>query len=80
MSSAFCRKESRLKCSSYVSVIASESPLQTAATECYVGKVLLLSALRIIIINTVRHCVVRRQKSFDVETGGKYIYHCASKC
>ena len=71
MSSAICRKESRLKRSSYVAVNACVSPSQTAAIERCAGKVLLLSAVRIIVINTFRHCVVRRQTSFDVETGGK---------
>jgi hypothetical protein len=80
MSSAFCTKESRLKLCSYVAVYASEPPLRTAATECCVGKVSLLSALGIIMINTFRHCVVRRERAFDVETGGKYNCNCASNC
>ena len=38
MSSAFCRKESGLKRSSYVAVNAFESLLQTVAIQCRVGK------------------------------------------
>jgi len=79
-SSAFCRKQSRIKRSWCVAVNASESPLQTAAKECCAGKTSLLSAVRIIIINTHRHYVVRRQTSFDVETGGKCNYHCVFNC
>jgi hypothetical protein len=80
ISSAFCKKECRLKRSSYVAVNASASPLQTAATACCAGKVSLISAVRVIIINTFRHYVVKRQTSSAIETGGKNNYHCATNC